>query len=181
MGKNQSAAYAGQIFDTATLKWVPLCDKVAEIEKVAIPSSGDVVHTITLQEGRASAANTTDKFTFGPGSEPANLIFVPSLNSLGFSPDTYELKAIVQANVRTNAPPQDASIALFDSAGNQVDGSQVSGTLSAVANTDNVITSNAVNVSGGLGYAVNARLITAGTTENVVLQSATLIVQVLKK
>ena len=181
MANNQSAAYAGQIFDPNTQKWMPLCDKVAALEAAAIPGSQQVVHTLALHDGRVRAANVSDKFTFGPGTEPTALIFLPTLASLGYSSDDYELKAIAQANLRTNTPPRDASIALFDANGNQVDGSQATGSLSAAATTDNVILTSAVSVTGGNGYAIDARLNVAGDPENVVLQSSTLILQVIKK
>jgi hypothetical protein len=181
MGQNQNAAYAGQIFDSTTQKWVPLCDKVAEIEAAAIPQSGDVVHTLSLHDGRARAASTSDAFNFSTGSKPTALIFLPSLEQLGYLSKDYELKAVAQANIRTNTPPQDASIALFDADGNMVDGSQTSGTLSAAATTDNVIVSAAVAVAGGAGYAVDARMNTAGDPENITLLSSNIILQVVKK
>ena len=94
-----NTAYHEQIFDESTQKWIPLHDKVSQIEAEVVPDTGDIVSSTMLLMYYHPALSTvpspgTDWFSDNAGIAGLRLIEMPSLASLGFDThDGYSLRA----------------------------------------------------------------------------------------
>lgn len=158
-----------------------LAEYVKELNNAVVPAKDAVVNALHINEGSASAAQALATFLFSAGSPPAKVLFVPTLESLGYASADYKLQAVLIANVRTNNPDAPAQLRLVDAAGEAVAGSTVDATITNDT-ADQVVTSPAVDITPGTAYAIDIRLITAdGGTTTVTLQSKNLLVQVVKK
>ena len=108
------------------------------------------------------------------------MLFVPTLEALGYDPASHKLQAIMIANVRTKNPDAAVQLRVVNAAGEAVSGSTVDATITNDT-TDQVVTSQAFDITPGQAYAIDVRLITAdGGTTDVTLQSKNLLVQVIK-
>ena len=176
----QSGAYEGiVILEDGTQKG--LAQYVKELNNTIAPSKDAVVNALHINEGSASSAQALDTFLFSGGTPPAKVLFVPTLESLGYASADYKMQAVLIANVRTNNPNAPAQLRLVDAAGEAVSGSTVDATITNDT-VDQVVTSAAVDITPGTAYAIDIRLITAdGGTTTVTLQSKNLLVQVVKK
>ena len=156
-----------------------LAEYVKDLNNTIVPAKDAVVDALHINEGSASAAQDQDTFLFSPGTPPAKVLFVPTLANLGYDPGTHKLQALFIANVRTNNPDKDVQLRLVDASGNEVAGSTTDATVMNDT-TDQVVTSNSVDITPGQAYAIDIRLITAAGSDNVTLQSKNLLVQVVK-
>ena len=176
----QTGAYeAVVILEDGTQK--ALSEFVMELNNSVAPAKDAIVNALHINEGSASASQALATFLYSGGTPPAKVLFVPTLESLGYDPAGYKMQAIVIANVRTNNPNAPAELRLVDAAGDAVSGSTVAATITNDT-VDQVVTSAAVDITPGTAYAIDIRLITAdGGTHTVTLQSKNLLVQVVKK
>ena len=158
-----------------------LSEFVMELNNSVAPAKDAIVNALHINEGSASASQALATFLYSGGTPPAKVLFVPTLESLGYDPAGYKMQAIMIANVRTNNPNAPAELRLVDAAGDSVSGSTVAATITNDT-VDQVVTSAAVDITPGTAYAIDIRLITAdGGTHTVTLQSKNLLVQVVKK
>lgn len=158
-----------------------LSQYVKDFNNAVVPAKDAIVGALHINEGSASAAQALSTFLFSTGSPPAKVLFVPTLESLGYSASTHKLQALFIANVRTNNPNAPAQLRLVSAAGDAVAGSTVDATITSAA-VDQVVISAAVDITPGTAYAIDIRLITAdGGTTTVTLHSKNLLVQVVKK
>ena len=158
-----------------------LSEYVKELNNSVAPAKDAIVNALHINEGSASASQALATFLYSGGTPPAKVLFVPTLESLGYDPAGYKMQAIMIANVRTNNPNAPAELRLVDAAGDSVSGSTVAATITNDT-VDQVVTSAAVDITPGTAYAIDIRLITAdGGTHTVTLQSKNLLVQVVKK
>ena len=175
----QSGAYEGVVtLQDGSQK--TLAEYVKEFNNSVVPAKDAVADALHINEGSASAAQGLATFLFSAGSPPAKVLFVPTLESLGYASADYKMQAILIANVRTNTAPTPAQLRLVDAAGDAVAGSTVDATITSTT-VDQVVTSAAVDITPGTAYAIDIRLITAGGGKDVTLQSKNLLVQVVKK
>lgn len=158
-----------------------LAQYVKDLNNAVVPPKDAIVDALYLNEGSASSAQALDTFQYSAGSPPARVLFAPTLESLGYSPATHKMQAVLIANARTNNPDAPAQLRLVDAGGDAVAGSTVNATITNDT-VDQVVTSGSFDITPGTAYALDIRLITAdGGTTNVILQSKHLLVQVVKK
>ena len=176
----QTGAYEG-VVTLADGSQKTLAEYVKELNNTIVPAKDAVVNALHINEGSASASQALATFLYSGGTPPAKVLFVPTLESLGYASADYKMQAVVIANVRTNNPNAPAELRLVDAAGDAVSGSTVAATITNDT-VDQVVTSAAVDITPGTAYAIDIRLITAdGGTTTVTLQSKNLLVQVVKK
>lgn len=141
---------------------------------------GSVVDVVHISDGSARPANTTSTFQYDAANPPGRLLYVPTLADLGYNNAEYSLQAIGIFHLRSSNPPQDVEVRVVNAAGAEVTGSLHSGTASTANSTDTVLKTPAFSLNEGAGYALDLRLTTPNGTDNASINSAHLLVQVVK-
>lgn len=149
-----------------------------EMNDEIVPAEDAVVGSFYVSEPSASSAVSSDSFAYNAGNPPSRVLYVPSLEELGYSPDDYKLDAIMIANVRASAPPEGAQLRLVDADGEAVAGSTTDATATNDT-TDQVVLSEAFDITPGKGYTIDIRKTAAGVS-TVTLQSKNLLVRIVK-
>ena len=162
-------------------KVIGLVDYVKALTSATTGNSGDVVDVVHISDSVGSAAVTVDTYAFSEVQPPTKVLHVPTLEELGFDTDNYEMKAILVVNARTNNPDKAVRVRLVQASGKEVAASEVTATLTSSSQDVIVKSPDAFAITPGQSYAHDIRLVTASGTDNAVMQSKSLLIQVLKK
>jgi hypothetical protein len=161
-------------------KVIGLVDYVKTLTGETAGNPGDVVDVVHISDSVGSSATLLGTYEFSVGNPPRKVLHVPTLEELGFDSDGYELQAISIVNARTNNPDVDAWVRVVASSGKGVSASEVSATLTS-SDQDVIVKSGPFAVTPGGAYAHDIRLDTANGSDNAVMQSKSLLIQVVKK
>lgn len=162
-------------------KVVGLVDYVKTLTSTTTGNPGEVVDAVHISDSVGSAAVTADAYAFSESQPPTKVLHVPTLEELGFDAENYEMKAVLIVNARTNNPDKDVRVRLVQASGKEVAASEVAATLTSSSQDVIVKSPAAFAITPGQAYAHDIRLVTAAGTDNAVMQSKSLLVQVLKK
>lgn len=137
--------------------------------------TGSVAGYFTVS-GWVGEGNSSDEFLYGPTSPPERLLFVPSLEDLGYSAATHKLQAVIFGNFRQNSDPGNVEFRLVNAAGAGVPGSTATG-LVTEDGQDEVLKSAAFDILPEAGYQVDFKSVDG---ENIDLYSRLLFIRVVK-
>ncbi len=162
-------------------KVVGLVDYVKTLSASATGNPGEIVDALHISDSVGSAAVTADTYAFSEAQPPTKVLHVPTLEELGFDAGSYEMKAVLIVNARTNNPDKEVRVRLVQASGKAVAASEVAATLTSSSQDVIVKSPAAFAIVPGQAYAHDIRLVTAAGTDNAVMQSKSLLIQILKK
>lgn len=151
---------------------------IIELLNDLTPGQGETVGYFTISNPVADAPKDSDEFNYSPSSPPARILFVPTLEDLGYSAQTHKLQGIIFANLRSDDPDTDVQIRAVDQSGNLVAGSLATGTVT-LSDRDDVVRSAAFDIAQNAGYAIDMRLV-VDEAANVTLFNKMLFVRAVK-
>lgn len=142
------------------------------------PAQGETVGYFTVSNQLADEPKDSDEFNFSPSALPERLMFLPTLDDLGYSSTTHKLQAVIFAHLRSDSAPTEVQVRCVTSSGNLVAGSTATGTVNQETQ-DDVVKSAPFDIEPNAGYAIDFRLVVNEAAE-VTLYQKMLFIRVVK-
>lgn len=153
--------------------------RLVEVLNEIAPASGAVVDHFNVTNNLADVAKDDNTYSFSESSKPSRLLWVPTLEEMGYSDDTHKVQIIGIAHLRSVTPPTDVEIRLVDKNGVLVTGSVATGEVTTSA-SDSILKTPAVDVPDGAGYTIDMK-VTDSSPVDVTLNNRALLVRIVKK